>query len=76
MGPTHIAVDEITAAEDCKALMQAGWCGVKLLATAHASDVQDFYCRPIYGRLAEAGIFDTLIVMRPDKTWRMERIRK
>ena len=29
MNPSIIAVDEITAAEDCEALIQAGWCGVK-----------------------------------------------
>ena len=54
MGPEIIAVDEITAEEDCAALRQAAGCGVKLLATAHAGSVEDFRRRPIYRPLLEA----------------------
>lgn len=75
MGPDVIAVDEITAEADCDALLQAGWCGVKLLATAHASDKSDLYSRPIYIPLLKKGLFDTLVIIQPDKSWRMERIR-
>ncbi len=75
MGPDVIAVDEITAAEDCDALLQAGWCGVKFLATAHASNKEDLYARPMYQPLVRTGMFDTLIIMQPDKSWRMERIK-
>lgn len=75
MGPSCIAVDEITAQADCKALLQAGWSGVSLLATAHAAATQDLFCRPVYRPLAAAGLFDTVLVMQPDKSWRAERIR-
>lgn len=74
MGPGWIAVDEITAQEDCQALLQAGWCGVKLLATAHAADRQDLFHRKIYEPLAKSHLFCTLIVLQPDKSWRMERM--
>jgi stage III sporulation protein AA len=74
MGPGCIAVDEITAEADCNALIQAGWCGVKLFATAHAADKRDLLSRPIYGRLVDSGIFDTLLIMAPDKSWRRERV--
>ena len=74
MTPQTIAVDEITAKEDCEALMHAGWCGVKLLATAHAGSKQDLLKRPIYKPLIESGIFDTLLTLRPDKTWTGERL--
>ena len=74
MGPSCIAVDEITAEEDCKALIEAGWCGVTLLATAHAANKQDLLSRKVYRPLAECGLFDTLVVMLPDKSWRQERM--
>lgn len=74
MGPQWIAVDEITAQEDCDALKKALFCGVKLMATAHASTAEDLHRRSVYKPLAEWGIFDTLVVMRPDKTWYTERM--
>lgn len=74
MGPEIIAVDEITAGEDCAALRQAAGCGVKLLATAHAGSVEEFRRRPIYRPLWEAGIFDTCIVLLKDKSFREERM--
>lgn len=75
MTPTWIAVDEITSQKDCEALLHAGWCGVKLLATAHAADKQDLHRREIYKPLAESGLFGTLLILQPDKTWRMERMK-
>lgn len=74
MNPEYIAVDEITAEEDCRALIQAGWCGVKLMATAHAGNKADFLRRPVYKPLVNSGIFDNLLVLQPDKTWTMERL--
>lgn len=74
MGPSCIAVDEITAQADCDALIRAGWCGVKLLATAHAGSKQDFYSRPVYRPLAESKLFESLLIMSPDKSWRLERM--
>lgn len=74
MGPGVIAVDEITATEDCKALLRAGWCGVRLLATAHAANADDLYKRPVYKPIVENKLFDSLIVMRADKTWYLERM--
>lgn len=74
MCPSVIAVDEITAQEDCNALIHAGWCGVQLLATAHASNRADLYARPVYKPLIKSKLFDTLLILQPDKSWRMERI--
>lgn len=74
MSPDVVAMDEITAKEDCDALIQAGWCGVKLLATAHAGGKNDLFSRPVYAPLAETGLFDTLIILQTDKSWTMERI--
>lgn len=74
MSPQYIALDEITAQEDAQALTQAAGCGVKLLATAHASGREDLGRRPCYRRLLEEGIFDTLLILHPDKTYTRERM--
>lgn len=74
MGPRCIAVDEITDSQDCDALEQAAWCGVRLLATAHASGKEDLLRRSVYKPLAQSGLFDRILVLRGDKTWYMERL--
>ncbi len=74
MGPDCIAVDEITAAKDCEALRYAGWCGVRLLATAHAGSIAELKARPLYRPLLEAGLFDHILVLEKDKSWKEERI--
>lgn len=74
MGPGCIAVDEITQEADCIALMQSSWCGVRILATAHAASLDDLKRRPIYKALWETKIFDAVVIMRTDKSWYTERI--
>lgn len=74
MTPDIIALDEITAEEDCQALVYAGWCGVRLVATAHASSKQDLFCRPVYRPLVASKLFDHLIVLHTDKSWHLERM--
>lgn len=74
MGPDCIAVDEITAREDWEALAQAAGCGVRLLATAHASSAEDLHRRPLYRELLESGIFQKALILRQDKSWYMERM--
>lgn len=74
MGPRWIAVDEITREEDCRALGQAAWCGVHLLASAHAGSVDDLCTRPVYRPLLENGLFRRAVVLHNDKSYHMERI--
>jgi len=74
MGPEWIAVDEITSPDDCEALVQAGWCGVKVLATAHAFHMEDLKLRPIYRPILESGLFSTVCILKPDQTYRVERL--
>ena len=74
MTPRWIAVDEITSEEDCKALTDARWCGVNVICTAHAKDKSDLYAREIYKPLIDNHIFDWLITMQPDRSWKAERI--
>lgn len=75
MTPSVIALDEITAHEDCKALLYAGWCGTRLIATAHAGTKRDLYSRPVYRPLVENQLFDTLIVFHSDRSWHIEGMK-
>ena len=74
MNPEWIAVDEITSEGDCDAILHAGWCGVKLVATAHAGSIFDLNNRPIYKPLIEKKLFPNILILRRDKSWTMERI--
>ena len=74
MNPKWIAVDEITAQLDSEALLHAGWCGVNLLATAHAGSIHDLKTRPLYRTLIENQLFSTILILHRDKSWTMERI--
>lgn len=74
MGPGTIAVDEVTAESDCEALLKAAWCGVKLIATAHAGTKEDLWRRSVYKPIVDLNVFDTLMILREDKSWYMERL--
>ncbi len=74
MSPDTVAIDEVTAQADCDALLQAGWCGVRLLATAHASCKQDLLNRCVYRPLVETRLFDTLVILKQDKSFYVERM--
>ncbi len=74
MGPSTVAVDEITSESDCDAMKNAGWCGVDILATAHAASMEDLRTRPIYRPILQSGLFSNIIVLRADKSWHMERM--
>lgn len=63
MNPQIIAMDEITAAEDTLALMSAEGCGVKLLATAHANDINDLMSKELYRNIIQKGIFKKLVTI-------------
>lgn len=75
MGPSTIAVDEITSESDCLSLVKAGWCGVSLLATAHCASVEEFRKRQVYKPLLHSGLFRTAVVLHRDKSWKTEEIR-
>lgn len=74
MNPQWIALDEITALEDVKAMIQASYCGVKFLATAHAACADELRSRQIYRELLSSGVFENLIVILPDRSLKTERL--
>ena len=69
MDPQWIAADEITAVPDIRAMEQISYCGVKLLATAHAETVQELHARPLYRELMQLGIFRRILVLKPDRSF-------
>ena len=74
LGPATLAVDEITGEDDAQALLRAGWCGVRLVATAHAASMEDLKKRPIYRSLWENRLFEHLLICHRDKSRPMERM--
>lgn len=74
MGPQYIAVDEITAEEDCQAIIRAANCGVQLLATCHGTSLRDLNERYVYRRLMEKQIFHTVLLLNKDKSYIVERM--
>lgn len=69
MSPGWIAADEITESRDIAAMGHISYCGVKLLATAHAENEDELSKRPLYRELLSLGVFRHLFVLRPDKSW-------
>ena len=61
MNPQLLAMDEITASEDMDAVRAAAGCGVGLLASAHASSVEEMRRRPLYRELFALGVFQRAV---------------
>lgn len=74
MRPEWIAVDEITSPSDIEAMTKACYCGVQLLASAHAFGREDLLSRPLYQTLLERSIFRNLIVIDARRTITCERL--
>ncbi len=72
LSPEWLALDEITA--EAEAMLQAVGCGVRLLATAHAESREDLFRRPAYRKLVEHKVFQTLVIMNRDRSFRTERM--
>ena len=63
MGPEFIATDEIGTKEDVEAILYAVNCGVKVLATAHGSNMEDLMRRSELATVINKGIFDNIIFL-------------
>ena len=66
MNPQVIAVDEITAAEDIRAMCLAANCGVGLLASIHAADTGELTQKPLFQELLRAKVFSRCVTIRQD----------
>lgn len=74
MSPEIIAMDEVTSSEDCAALIRAAWCGVRLIATAHASSIRDLRERTVYRPLVETGLFTRAAVLDRQNAWHLGEV--
>ena len=66
MNPQIIAVDEITAEEDIRAMCLAANCGVGLLASIHAESSEELHQKPLWRDLLRARVFRRCIVIRSE----------
>lgn len=64
MSPEVIAMDEISEPEDADACRSAAYCGVSLLATAHAADASELSRRNVYQKIQSERIFARAVVIR------------
>lgn len=74
MGPSCIAVDEITSENDVAAVLHAYGCGVRLWATAHADCMESYLKRRVYTPLIENKIFQFAVILQKDKSYHVERV--
>ena len=63
MNPQIIAVDEITVREDLYAMAAAANCGVALLATIHAADVEELKRKPLFSQLLKLRVFEKAVII-------------
>lgn len=77
LNPQLIAMDEISSAEDVRAVEEISGCGVKLLATAHARDISELQKRPVYAKMLDMRIFRYAIIIKNTddrRTYRLEEL--
>jgi len=67
MSPGVLAVDEIGRMEDIQALEEALNAGIRVIATAHGSGVEDLAKRPAFRYLLEQQIFQRFVVLNKAK---------
>ena len=80
MAPDVIIADEIGSEEDAKALADAARCGIAVVASAHAADLEDILRRPCLASVLESGVMDRVILLGPrpgvvKAVWKRERGR-
>lgn len=69
MSPEYIVVDEITAESDSIALETAYGCGVNLIASVHASSIDDLHKREVYRHLVAKVHFDQFVILSRDRSY-------
>lgn len=76
MNPQIIALDEITAPEDIRAMCMAANCGVGLLATIHAGSEEELLRKPLWREMLAADVFQRIVVIKNDHGARSYEVRE
>lgn len=63
MSPDWLIVDEIGREEDSKAIQEAVYAGIQLIATAHGHALRDIQRRPTMAPLFAEQVFSTILVL-------------
>lgn len=63
MGPDVVVCDEIGAEDDIVAVEDVVRCGVRLVATAHGSSLEELRQRPLFARLLQTGVFERAVIL-------------
>lgn len=63
MSPEVIITDEIGRVEDVGAVLEAMNSGVKIITTAHSSNMDDAKYRPILAKLLEEKVFERIVIL-------------
>lgn len=74
MNPQIIAVDEITAPQDIRAMEAAAYGGAALLATIHGADMTELRQKPLFRRLMKMQIFKRAVMISRDEGRRVYRV--
>lgn len=64
MSPDVIAVDEIGQEKDYEALLQAMFCGTKIMATVHGASYEDLLNKPVLSKLIKQKVFERIIILK------------
>ena len=76
MNPQVIAVDEITLRDDLRAVFMAAGCGVRLLATIHADNVEELRQKPLYAQLLADKVFRLAVRVVPIEAGRFYQVEE
>lgn len=63
MNPDLIIADELGSEEDYAAVLSACRCGVKVMASIHASSLSDLKCKPNFALLLQEKCFERFVVL-------------
>lgn len=74
MAPHWIFVDEITAAEDIRAMEQASYCGVRFAASVHAAGAAELSSRPLYQNILKTCLFQRIVTLNAERKPTVSRL--
>ena len=76
MNPLVIAMDEISKREDIECIYNIIGCGVKVIATAHGSNIMEMNSRPLYRELISKQVFENIITISLENGQRLYTLER